>query len=225
MIPPDYQAVAVRLARLGRNDAYSLVEAAIARGMPALELLCIHLDATLARYRALPACTSTAALPALSASNGPNRASAPKVPPKAATPAQAATMPARATTEPMPAQASPEPACPERAEPAKHGADDAAARAQLRAAMQAQAPAPEPNSPSNEPNSPSNEPNSPSNESAPVLQLPVVANGGELFIDAVGALVSLGYGKSEARRMAKIAIEYGAASVEDVIKACTRKAK
>ena len=47
MIPPEYQAVAVRLARLGRNDAYAIVEAAIAAKVPALDLLCSHLDATL----------------------------------------------------------------------------------------------------------------------------------------------------------------------------------
>lgn len=204
MIPPDYQDVAVRLARLGRNDAYVLCQAAIAARVPALDLLCQHLDATLARYRALPTLT--------------NCASTPKMPAKAATPAQAPTKP-----DPAPSVATPtdvghvaRPARPEPAERGKHGADDAAKRAALRAAM-----AEGQNSPTNEPMPDTViEP-----QQAPIHQLPSRGNMGELYLDSVAALNSLGYCKSEARRMAKAAVEAGAQDIGQVIRACTRKAK
>lgn len=213
MIPPEYQAVAVRLARLGRNDAYSLVEAAIAAKVPALDLLCSHLDATLARYRPLPVCTSTPALT--------NCASTPKVPAKAAQPAQAAKTPAPAPTEATPTGPG------HVAGPAKHGADDAAKRAALRAAMADQPAMAEPEALPDtliEPNPPTSEPNPPTSEQAPIHQLPTVCNGGALYLDSVAALAALGYNKTEARRMAKAAVEAGAADVGAVIKACTKRA-
>ena len=229
MIPPEYQAVAVRLARLGRNDAYVLCEAAIAAKVPALDLLCQHLDATLARYKALPA---------LSPSNGPNCASAPKMPAKVATHAQAPAKP-----DPAPSVATPADlghvaglACPEPVERGKHGADDAAKRAALRAAMAEAPPALEHDTPIAQDSAAVPKPEhdtaiaqdsaaAPEPEQAAIHQLPVVAHGGELFLDAQAALVGLGWAKSEARRMAKAAIEAGAADVEAVIRACTRKAK
>lgn len=202
MIPPEYQAVAVRLARLGRNDAYVLCEAAIAAQVPALDLLCQHLDATLTRYKALPA---------LSPSNGPNCASAPKMPAKAATPAQAPAKP-----DPTPSVVMP--TVPGHVEgPAKHGADDAAKRAALRAAM-AECPEPEPMQ-----DTVLEQESAP--EQAPIHQLPTVVNAGQLYLDAVAALTNLGYCRSESRRMAKAAVEAGAQDIGQVIRACTRKAK
>lgn len=209
MIPPEYQAVAVRLARLGRNDAYALCEAAIAANVPALDLLCQHLDATLARYRALPTCTSTPALT--------NCASTPKMPAKAAQPAQAP-----AKHDPAPSVAKPK-VPGHLAEPNKHGADDAAKRAALRAAM-AECPEPEPMQDTvlEQESAPAQ---APEPVQAPIHQLPNRSNMGEVFLDGQAALTGLGYSKSEARRMAKAAVEAGAADVEAVIRACTRKAK
>ena len=203
MIPDEYQAVIVRLARMGRADAVAVVERAMAQGIAPMAVLLEALDYMLARLRPLPL-----------------HVAAPR---GEAVPYQ----PIAQVRAPEPAVARPAPI----AEVAKHGADDADKRAALRKHIAQQPPAviaddsapitPEQAAP--EP-CPIEQAEPEPDADKPVLQLPTVANGGQLYLDAVAALASLGYAKAECRRMAKTAIEYGASSLDAVIRACTKRA-